>query len=113
MANRLCLCIGSLEVPDRFENIMTEPSRRSRRCPSPSPRTPAGNTDRQAFEFGVEIGEYHGVAVFRGASSNPCSCSGPPLERWVEACYFERTRFESVAEDATSAALDRGREWRD
>jgi hypothetical protein len=53
------------------------------------------------------------LPVFRGASSNPCSCSGPPLERWVEACYFERTRFESVAEDATSAALDRGREWRD
>jgi hypothetical protein len=113
MAKRFCLCIGSLEVPDRFESITAEPWRRSRRCPSPSPRTPAENTDRQAFKFRVEIGEYHGVVRVRRRDFQSLLLERCTLERWVGACYFQRTRFESIAEDATSAALDRGRVWRD
>jgi hypothetical protein len=36
------------------------------------------NAERQALEFGVEIGEYRGVVRVRGACSSGCSRSGPP-----------------------------------
>ena len=52
-------------------------------------------------------------SVFRGASFNACSWSDPPSSGGSRVCYLQRTRFESIAEDATSAALDRGRERRD
>ena len=56
------------------------------------------NADRQAVEFGVEIGEYSGVVrvprrVFRGLLPER-----PTPEQCVEAYYLQRTRFESIAE---------------
>jgi hypothetical protein len=56
------------------------------------------NAERQAVEFGVEIGEYRGVVrvprrVFQGLLSER-----PTPERCVEAYYLQRTRFESIAE---------------
>jgi hypothetical protein len=49
----------------------------------------------------VEIGEYRGVVrvprrVFPAARAR--AAHWPPPERCVEACYLQRTRFESVAE---------------
>jgi hypothetical protein len=41
------------------------------------------NAERQAVEFGVEIGEHSGVVR---------------VPRCVEAYYLQRTRFESIAE---------------
>jgi hypothetical protein len=69
--------------------------------------------DRQALDLGVRIGEYYGVVR---VSRHEFQCLLPEwstLERWVVVCYLQRTRFESIAEDATPAALDRGRECRD
>jgi hypothetical protein len=56
------------------------------------------NAERQAVEFGVEIGEYRGVVrvprrVFQGLLSER-----PTPERCAEAYYLQRTRFESIAE---------------
>ena len=56
------------------------------------------NAERQAVEFGVEIGDYRGVVrvprrVFQGLLSER-----PTPERCVEAYYLQRTRFESIAE---------------
>jgi hypothetical protein len=57
------------------------------------------NADRQAVEFGVEIGEYHGVVpVPRGACSSGCRRRGLTRKRCVEAYYLQRTRLESIAE---------------
>ena len=54
--------------------------------------------DRQAVEFGVEIGEYRGVVrvprrVFQRLLLEP-----PTPERCIEAYYLQRTRFESIVE---------------
>ena len=53
------------------------------------------NADQQAVEFGVEIGEYHGVPrrVFQRLLPQR-----PTPERCVEAYYLQRTRFERIAE---------------
>jgi len=56
------------------------------------------NAERQAVEFGVEIGEYQGVVciprwVFHRLLSEP-----PTPERCVEAYYLQRTRFERIVE---------------
>jgi hypothetical protein len=73
-------------------------SNRSRRCSSPSPRTPAGNAERQAVEFGVEIGEYRGVVRVPRRVFQRLLPERPAPERCVEAYYLKRTRFESIAE---------------
>src|ERR1700758_2587286 len=64
----------------------------------PSPRTTAGNAERQAVEFGVEIGEYHGVVRVPRRVFQRLLPTQPTPERWVEAYYLQRTRFESIAE---------------
>lgn len=56
------------------------------------------NEDRQAVEFGIEVGEYAGVVrvprqvfrLFLDGTVTP--------ERCVEAYHLERTRFERIAE---------------
>jgi hypothetical protein len=49
-------------------------------------------------EFGVEIGEYHGVVrVPRRVFQRLCP-ERPTPERCVETCYLQRTRFETIAE---------------
>lgn len=54
------------------------------------------NTERQAVEFGVEIGEYQGVV---SVPRRVRLFSEPPTsQRCVEAYYLQRTRFESIVE---------------
>jgi len=55
------------------------------------------NADRQAVEFGVEIGEYHVVRVPRRVFQRLLP-ERPTPERCVEAYYLQRTRFERVVE---------------
>jgi hypothetical protein len=56
------------------------------------------NTEREAVEFGVGIGEYEGVVrvprnVFRRSIDGPVT-----PERCLEAYHLQRTRLELVAE---------------
>jgi hypothetical protein len=56
------------------------------------------NADRQAVEFGIDIGEYEGVVriprqVFRRFVDGAVT-----PERCLEAYYLQRTRFELAAE---------------
>jgi len=56
------------------------------------------NTERQAVEFGVEIGEYRGVVwVPRRVFQRLLPARSTP-ERCLEAYYLQRTRFEGIAE---------------
>jgi hypothetical protein len=56
------------------------------------------NEDRQAVEFGVEIGEYHGVVRVPRRIFQRLLPERPTPERCVEAYYLQRTRFESIAQ---------------
>jgi hypothetical protein len=49
-------------------------------------------------EFGVEIGDYHGVVRVPWRVFQHLLPERPTLERCVEAYYLQRTRFESVAQ---------------
>jgi hypothetical protein len=56
------------------------------------------NADRQAVEFGVEIGEYRGVVQVPRHLFQRLLPERPTPERCVEAYFLQRTRFESIAE---------------
>jgi hypothetical protein len=56
------------------------------------------DTDRQAVEFSVEIGEYSGVVRVPRRVFQRLLRERPTPERCVEAYYLQRTRFESIAE---------------
>ena len=56
------------------------------------------NADRQAVEFGVEIGEYRGVVWAPRRVFRRLLPERPTPERCVEAYYLQRTRFECVGE---------------
>jgi hypothetical protein len=56
------------------------------------------NTERQAVEFGVEIGEYRGVVRVPRRVFQRLLPERPTPERCVETYYLQRTRFESIAE---------------
>jgi hypothetical protein len=56
------------------------------------------NAERQAVEFGVEIGEYHGVVRVPRRVFQRLLPERPTPERCVEAYYLQRTRFENIAE---------------
>jgi hypothetical protein len=56
------------------------------------------NAERQAIEFGVEIGEYRGVVRVPRRVFQRLLPERPTPERCVEAYYLQRTRFESIAE---------------
>ena len=56
------------------------------------------NAERQAVEFGVEIGEYRGVVRVPRRVFQRLLSDRPTPERCVEAYYLQRTRFESIAE---------------
>ena len=56
------------------------------------------NAERQAVEFGVEIGEYRGVVRVPRHVFQRLLPERPTPERCVEAYYLQRTRFESIAE---------------
>ena len=50
------------------------------------------------MEFGVEIGECHGVVRVPRRVFQRLLSQLPTPERRVEAYYLQRTRFESIAE---------------
>jgi len=56
------------------------------------------NAERQAVEFGVEIGEYHGVVRALRRVFQRLLPDTPTPERCVEAYHLQRTRFERAAE---------------
>jgi Protein of unknown function (DUF1488) len=56
------------------------------------------NADRQAVEFGVEIGEYRGVVKVPRRVFQRLLPESPTPERCVEAYYLQRTRFERIVE---------------
>lgn len=56
------------------------------------------NAERQAVEFGVEIGEYYGVVRVPRRVLQRLLPEQPTPERCVEAYYLQRTRFERIAE---------------
>ena len=56
------------------------------------------NTDQQAVEFGVEIGEYCGVVRVPRRVFQRLLPERPTPERCVEAYYLQKTRFEGIAE---------------
>ena len=56
------------------------------------------NAERQAVEFGVEIGEYNGLVRVPRRVFQRLLPERPTPERCVEAYYLQRTKFESIAE---------------
>jgi Protein of unknown function (DUF1488) len=56
------------------------------------------NSERQAVEFGVKIGEYHGVVRVARRVFQRLLPERPTTEKCVEAYYLQRTRFETIAE---------------
>jgi hypothetical protein len=63
-----------------------------------SPEDARWNTERQAVEFGVEIGEYRGVVRVPRRVFQRRLAESPTPERCVEAYYLQRTRFERITE---------------
>ncbi len=56
------------------------------------------NADRQAVEFGIEIGEYAGVVRIGRRVFQRLLDESPTPERCVEGYHLHRTRFERIAE---------------
>jgi hypothetical protein len=56
------------------------------------------SAERQAVEFNVEIGEYHGVVRIPRRVFQRLLPDTPTPARCVEAYHLQRTRFERVAE---------------
>ena len=56
------------------------------------------NAERQAVEFGVEIGEYRGVVRVSRRVFQRLLPERPTPERCVEAYCLQRTRFEGIDE---------------
>jgi hypothetical protein len=62
------------------------------------PEDACWNAERQAVEFGVEIGEYRGVVRVPRRVFQRLLTERPTPERCVEAYHLQRTRFERIAE---------------
>jgi len=62
------------------------------------PENARWDAERQAVEFGVEIGEYQGVVRVPRRTFPHLLPERPTPERCVEAYYLQRTRLESIAE---------------
>jgi hypothetical protein len=56
------------------------------------------NAERQAVEFGIEIGEYQGVVQVPWRVFQRLLPERPTPDRCVKAYYLQRTRFESIVE---------------
>ena len=56
------------------------------------------NSERQAVEFGVEIGEYRGVVRVPRRVFQRLLPERPTPKCCIEAYYLQRTRFESIVE---------------
>jgi hypothetical protein len=75
-------------------------SRIARGALFPNRRSPEDgwNAERQAVEFGVEIGDHGGVVRVPRRVFQRLLPERPTPERCVEAYYLRRTRFERIAE---------------
>ena len=62
------------------------------------PENARWDAEREAVEFGVEIGEYQGVVRVPRRTFQQLLPERPTPERCVEAYYLQRTRLESIAE---------------
>ena len=62
------------------------------------PENARWNPDRMAVEFGVEIGEYRGVARIGRRVFQLLLPESPTAERCLEGYHLQRTRFELIAE---------------
>jgi hypothetical protein len=62
------------------------------------PEDAGWNPDRYAVEFGVEIGEYRGVARVPRRVFQRLLAETPTPERCLEAYHLHRTRLELIAE---------------
>jgi hypothetical protein len=62
------------------------------------PENARWDAERQAVEFGVEIGEYQGVVRVPRRVFQRLLPERPTPQRYVDAYYLQRTRFESIAE---------------
>ena len=62
------------------------------------PENARWDAERQAIEFGVEIGEYQGVVRVPRRTFQYLLPERPTPEHCVEAYYLERMRLESIAE---------------
>ena len=62
------------------------------------PEDASWNADRQAVEFGVEIGEYVGTVRIGRRVFQHLLSESPTPERCVEGYHLHRTRLEMIAE---------------
>jgi hypothetical protein len=85
-------------VAERIENIVEKPQPRNRIMFFTFPEDARWNAERQAVEFGVEIGEYRAVVRVTRRVFQQLLPERPTPERCVETYYLQRTKFESIAE---------------
>jgi hypothetical protein len=83
---------------EHIENIVALPARPNAPMFFTFPDDARWNAERQAVEFGVEIGEYRGVVRVPRRVFQRLLPETPTPERCVEAYHLQRTRFEKTAE---------------
>jgi hypothetical protein len=66
------------------------------------------NVERQAEEFGVEIGEYRGVVRVPRRVFQRLLPERPTPERCAEAYYLQRPGSRACRAEAAPATVDRG-----
>jgi hypothetical protein len=92
-------------APENFVTGRSEPRRQFFTFPEHA----RWSAERQAVEFGVEIGEYRGLVRVPRRVFQRLLSDRPTPERCVEAYYLQRTRFERIAErKLRRAPVDRG-----
>ena len=84
-----CLSSDRTSKQDSARGALSQPS---------FPEDARWNAERQAVEFGVEIGEYYGVVRVPRRVFQRLFLERPTPKRRVGADYLQRTRFESIAE---------------
>jgi hypothetical protein len=85
-------------MPEHLENTKSRPKWSETPMFFTFPEDARWSDERQAVEFGVEIGEYRGVVRMPRRIFQRLLPERPTPERCVEAYYLKRTRFESIAE---------------
>ena len=83
---------------EHIENIVALPALPNARMFFTFPDDARWSAERQAVEFGVEIGEYRGVVRVPRRVFQRLLPETPTPERCVETYHLQRTRFERVAE---------------
>jgi hypothetical protein len=83
---------------EHIENIVALPALPTAPMFFTFPDDARWNAQRQAVEFGVEIGEYRGVVRVPRRVFQRLLPETPTPERCVETYHLQRTRFEKTAE---------------